>query len=126
MLKIRQEQFNAMRESAQAGFDAGMLAHLRKHFAAQTASQSDDQLLATIRAGRRSAWSYGGQDPEAICRFIDVRVALGPEFDSDPRYAWIVAPLRDHTVTDPDARIEELAERAVQWLSSHEAERTAS
>lgn len=116
MLIIRQEQYDAMRESAQDRFDAGIVEHLRTHFPEETQSLGDAELLALVQEGRRHAWRYGADDPAAVCRFIDVRFALGASFDTAPELAWIAAPLRDESIDDPDARIEEMSERAVEWI----------
>lgn len=123
MIVIRKEQYDAMRESMQAELDAEMVAHLRRHFPGETIALDDAQLLAFAQEGRRHAWRHGAEDPAAVCRFIDVRTALGAEFDVDPELAWVAEPLRDLSIDQADARIEEMSERAVEWLRRGKPER---
>ncbi|HEX8408290.1 MAG TPA: hypothetical protein VF883_05460 [Thermoanaerobaculia bacterium] len=117
MLIIRQEQYDAIRESAQGEFDAGMIEHLRTHFPKETGPLDDAELLALVQEGRHHAWRRGADHPGAVCRFIDVRFVLGPSFDTKPELEWVTAPLRDQSINDADARIEEMAERALQWIA---------
>lgn len=123
MLIIRQEQYDAIRESAQGEFDAGMVKHLRTHFPEATQPLDDAELLALVQDGRRHAWRHGADDPSAVCRFIDVRFVLGASFDVSAELAWVAAPLRDESIDDPDARIEEMSERAAEWILRREESR---
>ena len=117
MLRIRQAQIDAMRDALQRGFGPSMVAHLRQYFPRETAALDDEQLLAMIADGKKHARAHGADSEQALCRFIDIRFAFGEDFDSDPRYEWIAAPLRDPVIPSGDLRIEEMALRAAEWTA---------
>lgn len=107
-----------MRDAMQSGFEASMLAHLRQFFPAETAALGEERLRALIADGKRHARAHGADSEAALCRFIDIRFVFGEEFDRDPRYEWIAAPLRDPVIPPGDLRIEEMALRAAEWMQT--------
>jgi len=111
MLIIRKEQLEAMQDAMLPQFDAEAAAYLRTYFPEQTAELDGEQLRAVVSAGKRHARAYGVDSPAALLQFIGIRFALGDDFDTDPRYERIAAPLRETFYPDAGARVEEMAHR---------------
>jgi hypothetical protein len=120
MLVIRDAQFAAMAQTVLADFRAWMVPHLREHFAAELEGRTDAELLALVDAAVGRAMRRGVLGEEAYCLFTNLAVALGPEFDADPRYPWAARILDDASLGPPDVRVRVLADHAARWLESAE------
>ncbi len=116
MLVIRQAQIDTMLGTKQPDFEAGMVRHLRKHFAEPLAAKSDGELGELVRRGIERARGHGADHPLAFCQFIDLMVALGEDFDTNPAYPWAAFVLAGRSQPTANARIAELAEVAVEYL----------
>ena len=89
MLTIRKEQIKALAQLEVEKFEDWMLVHLRKFFPAQCRAAGETKLLAIIRSGIERAAGYGIKTRRDVCKYIDLMVVLGPDFDEDPRLPWV-------------------------------------
>jgi hypothetical protein len=100
-----------IRTAHMTAFENGMLArwvveHVQRHF--PDLGLAPDMIAASLARGR----SYGFQKPADLCRFVDLRCALGEHFDRDPRLPWAARLLNAPEIADPTERMDLLAAAA--------------
>jgi hypothetical protein len=113
MLVIRDEQLRALSLPL---FEQWMESHLCDYFPEQCSNLPVTELRATIREGIAKARRYGFTADADICRFVDISVVLGADFDIDPQYPWAAAILNDPAFPDAGVRLEMLFEAACEHL----------
>lgn len=65
-----------------------MAAHLRQFFPDDCAELGDARLRDLIHWGIARAAHHGIEVEVDVCRYLDLMMALGQRFDSDPAYPW--------------------------------------
>lgn len=88
MLVIRHEQMAALGASLRTRFEEEMAVHLETFFPEPCAALGRDALAAFIRRTIDKAIGYGIERERDVCKFLDVAMALGEEFDHDPQFPW--------------------------------------
>lgn len=107
---IRPVQLETFVNKSNESFESRMIAHLRKCFAEQCSTQSDNKLRESIEEGKKSAARYGITAERDICKFIDIRTVHGPGFDESP---WASKILNDGIYKTSTARVERLFDEAL-------------
>jgi hypothetical protein len=102
MLKIREQQVEALRRAAEKVFETRMVAHLRQHFPGPCEALDHEGLRERIRFGIARARRHGFTSQKDHCRFVDLMFVLGDRFDEDPQLPWVSAILADATVAPND------------------------
>jgi hypothetical protein len=69
-------------------FEERVVIHLNKFFPRQCEALGESKLRETIRYGIKRAAGYGITAARDVCKYIDVMVALGRDFDTDKKYPW--------------------------------------
>lgn len=94
MLTIRNEQFAAFSNAEVRKFEDWIVAHLQQFFPAECARMGGDvQVRDLVRHGIRRAAVYGVTRKADVCRYVDLMVVLGRDFDVDGRFGWASAIL---------------------------------
>ena len=109
-MMIRRVQLQTFVDKSIGSFESRMIVHLRKCFAAQCGTLSDDELRARVKLGRESAAQHGITDERDICKFIDIGMVHGPGFDQSP---WASKILNDGIYKTSTARVERLFDEAL-------------
>jgi hypothetical protein len=65
-----------------------MIRHLREHFSKQVSGFDDAQLRTEIFVGVDRAAIHGYESERDVCKFIDLMVVFGSDFDTNPDYEW--------------------------------------
>jgi hypothetical protein len=102
MLRIRQEQMEALSETLRARFVRCQVARLRTAFAPELARLGlhDGAALAqTVERTIDMAATYGVHNEQDVELFLDCTMMLGPEFDRDPRLPWASSILQRYDLT---------------------------
>jgi hypothetical protein len=94
MLRIRSKQFAAFSHAEVEKFEEWMEVHLKKFFPEQCDSEGEEQLREKIRYGIKRAAVYGITTKRDVCKYIDLSMVLGPNFDVDGQVAWAAEILR--------------------------------
>ena len=95
MLKITPRQLEPFEPSAREDFEDRVLEHLWQTFPEQMAFAGDDrQRRMIVQDHIRIAWHQGFTREQDMVRYIDLMVLLGPDFDLDPRWRHVAAPIR--------------------------------
>jgi hypothetical protein len=116
LLTLRQEQTDLFARLELERFEARVIAHLRQYFPQRMASVSDQNARGLVRFSMERARRYGIVTERSLVLYISVAVALGSRFDQ--RHAWAAEILRDPFIATPEARVEELHRRTVEFLDA--------
>jgi hypothetical protein len=113
---IRQAQINAFSQVEVQKFEDWMVQHLNRFFPSQSKSAGEVQLRDTIRYGIRRAASYGITDRRDVCKYIDLAVVLGQDFDTGRRSRWAAQILGQRS--SPAVRMKSLLTAAKRQLGN--------
>ena len=109
MLTIRNETMAVFSHATIKNFVKLTSAHVRKCFPTEYQSIGDAGLKEIIEYGMARAASHGIQTEREICKYIDLMMVLGRDFDQEP---WASAVLNDHGST-PHIKVCRLYERVM-------------
>jgi hypothetical protein len=110
MLKIRAEQLEAYSQAEVDRFEDWMTNHLKRFFPRECKTLGDSGLKETIQFGIRRAASYGIRAKRDVCKYIDLVVVLGRDFEKDEKLPWAIEILKSQN--EPSSKIEILHEIA--------------
>jgi len=88
MLTIRQSQIEIFSAVEVRRFEDWMVSHLRRFFPLQCAALAEAELRESIQRGIVRAARYGIRTKRDVCKFIDVMIVLGEDFDSAEAPDW--------------------------------------
>lgn len=116
MLKIRRTQRKALDEHQARYFENRMVQHVQM-FGTDDAIFADEiALRELIRRGIARARQYSITAERDVCLFIDLMLAFGASFDTDPQFPWAAAILNDPAQNHPSVKIDALYEEALKHL----------
>lgn len=87
-LTVRPLQMAVFSELEVRKFEEWMLVHLRRFFPRECRAADEKQLRETIQYGIERAAAYGVNSKRDVCKYIDLMIVFGKNFDTDPRYSW--------------------------------------
>ncbi len=93
MLTIRTTQRRALRRGYQNHFKHRLSSHVRKFFSSQCQQLDETELNSRIEAALARAATHGFATERALCRYLDLTFAFGPEFDRT--MPWAAATLNE-------------------------------
>ncbi|MBL8236424.1 MAG: hypothetical protein JNM66_03340 [Bryobacterales bacterium] len=120
MLKIRPDQIAVLAGPSQHTFEDSVAALVRRYWAEQWLRDGEGPGMERVRAAIAKARAAGFQAASDIIRFVNLTYALGPAFDTDPRYPW-AALLHDRSQL-PAARLDRVCQWAEKVLRTQEKE----
>jgi hypothetical protein len=112
MLTLRKEQITVFGPLGEQAFEDRMLAHLKKVFSEQSESLGDPKLRETIQYGTQRAAAYHITSERDVCKYIDLMILYGRDFDKDPNLPWAQSVLRNQAIRNPSSKIERLFKAA--------------
>ena len=112
MFKIRREQKDAFRTEELYDFEARVADHLRRCFPQRWAALGEDAGRALIRHGIEGASRHGIVTERDVCKFVDLALVFGVDFDRER--AWAREILAGVDPRDPSAKLRRLHERAME------------
>jgi len=114
MLLIRKEQLQVLAASRRKDFESRLISHLRKWFPDQTAQLGETGLRTWISHGHQRAAEYGFASERDICKYLDLMLVFGRDFDTDPKYAWASLFLSGKSLHTPSVRMNRLIAAALR------------
>jgi hypothetical protein len=105
---IRQEQMSALAKGGATAFEDRMVVHLNKCFPGRCQKLPEVQVRETIRLGIDRAAGYGVSTERDVCKYIDLMMVFGRDFDERADLPWASRILNDLVLKDGTARIERL------------------
>jgi hypothetical protein len=112
MLTIRKEQMAVFGPVGKKAFEDRMLVHLKKVFPEQSESLGEPKLRETIQYGTQRAAAYKIISERDVCKYIDLIIFYGRDFDKDHNLAWAQSILQNKAIRNPSAKIEHLYKAA--------------
>jgi hypothetical protein len=88
MLTIRDEQFEILRQLGFKEFEDKMLAHIQEYFPEEYESMGEKVARDFIKLGIKKAETYQIKTQRSVCKFIDIMITAGEDFDEADRYRW--------------------------------------
>src|SRR5438045_8647207 len=88
MVTIRAAQMSIFSQLEVQKFEEWLLLHLKKFFPRQYKASSERQLRQTIQYGIKRAEAYDVKTRRDVCKYIDLMIVFGRDFDIDDRYPW--------------------------------------
>lgn len=110
-MRIRRDQIDHFSNDATGRFTDRMLAHLRKHFPDRCNILNDEQIRSTIQLGIQRSSSYGVTAERDVCKYIDMMMVFGDDFDRRLDLPW-AQQILNAEARHPSAKMEALLEQA--------------
>ena len=114
MLSLRTPQAIALADAAWASTERDMARRIMAVFPVDAALLGPVDLQRTVRYGVTRARARGFETLGEVCRYVDLALVLGSNFDSDPLLPW-ASRILDGPNT-PTATIDELDAVAIDYL----------
>ncbi len=111
MFTIRAEQTKVLNADLRRRFVERMVAHIREFFPRQFAALGELAVREWIEDGIARAGRYRIRAERDVCKFIDIMIVFGREFDTAEPWA---ARILEAEPTDPPLKTERLFETARQ------------
>jgi hypothetical protein len=112
MLTIRKEQMAAFGPLGKKAFENRIVAHLKKIFPQQSEELGNEKMRETIRYGTQRAAAYSIVAERDVCRYIDLMILYGRDFDRDPNHAWAQSVLQNQAIRSPSSKVVRLFKAA--------------
>lgn len=110
---IRAAQIKVFEDAAFDEFVAELCRHCKEYSPDLINTLSDEQLDEAVRKGIDRAKIYGFTNRGPIRFFIEMMIAFGSGFDSDPQYPWAAETLAKHEDAEQMALSDELFQAAI-------------
>ena len=123
MLTIRKEQTQVFNRVTMQVFEKDMVRHLMRFFPDEAAAMGNKELRAHIRHAIARAKGYGVSSERDLCKYLNLTMVYGRDFDTDPELEWMRGFLVDPDVPDPSERMSRLQEEALYRPELEEAKR---
>jgi len=105
--KIRPEQGAAFDHAAQENFVKRVIGHANEFFPDECHELGPDGLRSTIQYCIKQAGRYGISSGVDVCRYVDIALGLGRDFDRDPKHPWAASILNDKRLS-PEGKLSKL------------------
>ena len=112
MLTIRKEQLAVFGPLGKKAFEDRMLVHIKKIFPEQSETLGEPKLRETIQYGTQRAAAYRITSERDVCKYIDLMILYGRDFDKDPNLPWAQSILQNQAIRNPTSKIERLYKAA--------------
>lgn len=88
MLVLRQSQIEVFSILEAQKFEDWMVSHLQRFFPLRCATLGNGKLRETIRRCTARAANHGIRTKRDVCKFVDLVIVLGEDFDSGEPANW--------------------------------------
>ncbi len=116
MLIIRQNQKNAFEAAARNDFVERMLVHLNKFFPKHYEALGEDNCRELVDHGIENAATYDIVNERDVCKYIDLMVSFGVEFDKNPELPWAGEILTDESWKNASKKTDALFNTGIKQL----------
>ena len=99
-MRIRPEQMAVFAQNETEKFQDWIVEHLRRFFPEQCEAAGEQGLRRLVLDGIKCAAGYGIKSRRGVCKYIDLMVLLGREFETDQRFPAAANILRQPIPAD--------------------------
>jgi hypothetical protein len=117
VVRIFRRQIDAVAEGPRREFILRMTRHLRQFFPWHAGALDETQLHTLIEYGIERGAALGIVAERDVCKLVDLMVAFGPLFESDPRHPWAGRILMHAKGSDPSELVNALYDAALATLA---------
>lgn len=115
MLTIRKEQLKVFSQNEALKFENRVAAHLRKIFPGQSRILGEEELGNLIEHGIKRARVYEIVAQRDVCKYLDLMMIFGQDFDVDQKLPWVSATLKEEFLQGhPTEKILRLCDLAIE------------
>ena len=111
MFVLRTQHIEAFEQGYREAFEDRMVRHVDAKFPVEFDKLGEDKVRRRIREGVERAERYEIREQPHVARFIRFMFALGPDFDTARKTAWVREILKDTSVP-PAERLDKVRETA--------------
>jgi len=108
-----QATVDRFREVLAANFEVRVLKHLNRCFPRECASLEEPALTQLVRNSVRRADHYGFVNERDVCKYVDLALLFGSDFDTDPKLDWAQTILGSPDYGDPGERADDLFDQGM-------------
>ena len=112
MLTIRKEQLAAFGPLGQKALEDRVVAHLKRVFPVQSEALGEPKVRETIQYGTQRAAAYRIVSERDVCKYIDLMIVYGRDFDKDPAHPWAQSVLQNQALRNPSTKVDRLFKAA--------------
>jgi len=112
MLTIRKEQLAVFGLLGQKTFEDRVVIHIKKVFPEQAEAFGEPKLRETIQYGTQRAAAYRIVSERDVCKYIDLMILYGLDFDKDPKHPWAQSVLQNQALRNPSTKVDRLFKAA--------------
>lgn len=99
-MTIRPQQMAVFAQSEREKFQDWVVNHLWRFFPTQCAATGEQGLRRIVLDGIEKAARHGIKSRAGVCKYIDLMVLLGRDFETDPRFSAAADILRQPLPAD--------------------------
>lgn len=126
MLILRKEQIAALSGAKADRFTDEMANHLRSTFPEETAGMDSAALQGYIEKVFDAAKKYNLSSRQDLCRFLNITMLFGMEFENVEARHWMHEYLTDERISDPGKRLKRLYDECISRLETEEKSNTTN
>jgi hypothetical protein len=119
MLIIRKQQLEILSHVTKTEFEDRMTTHIHKHFPSHYQALGDENCRQLIRYGVEQAGTHGFISERDVCKFIDLMICFGVQFDSDEKQTWAAEILADTSWVNATAQMNALFKAGIANLENN-------
>lgn len=113
MIVVRQAQMACLAAARRREFARAMCRYLRREFPAQLWAMSAHELQARIEQALADADRHGLRSAQECCRYFNLCVLYGWDFERRDGNAWMTAILDDAEVSSAGMRLQRLIDECI-------------
>jgi len=106
-------------------FEDRVVDHLKRASPQQCSALGDEKLRVTIYYGSQRATDYRIVAERDVCKYIDLIVLYGRDFDKDPNLPWAQSVLQNQAIKNPSRKVDRLFKAARKQPADEGAVRCA-
>ena len=119
MLIIRKDQDEKLSQVSKTVFEDRMTKHLEKHFPAHYKALGEGNCRELIRYGMGRAATHDFVSERDVCKFIDLMICFGVDFDADVKQSWATVILANTSWVNATAKMVALFEAGIVHLKNN-------
>ena len=114
MFRLRKIQMKTLAQTQYEEFIEGMILYLQRFFPSASKTYTLTDLRLFIAQGIKRANEHGFDSKRDLCKYICLRMHLGPDFEDKPESAWMKGFFRDPDVPRPGDRITRVVQEQIR------------
>lgn len=118
MLNIKKRQEKALKSAALVSFYTRLQTHIAQFYPEYYAELGEEKARILIDYSIEQASVYQIISEQGVCLFTDLLLVLGLDFDESSDYPWANAMLTDPDTPDPDKRINNVFDYAMEVVEN--------